>query len=156
MEVIIRFLNLLIAALVVGSVFGILVSFNPTSLPAASYVEQHQQLVKGLNVLLPMLGAVTILTSLWIVFLNKGNPSIRRLYLIAAIFFVLSGLLTRFGNQPINDLVMTWNPTAPPSDWTEWRDKWWLYHKIRFFTSLIGLSLLIWANLPTVIRQKMP
>ncbi len=108
MEVILRFVNLLLAALVAGSVFGIWVSFNPMSLSSASYVEQHQSLVKGFNTLLPSLGGVIIVASFWIAYLNKANQSVMILFLMAAVFFLLTGLLTRFGNQPINSLVMTW------------------------------------------------
>ena len=150
MEMILRFLNLLLAALVAGSVFGIWVSFNPMSLSSASYVEQHQSLVKGFNVLLPVLGGIIIASSFWLAYLNKTNQSVMILFLLAGFFFLLTGLLTRFGNQPINSIVMSWKPLAPPLDWTQWRDKWWLYHKLRFFTSVVGLCLLIWANLQSV------
>jgi hypothetical protein len=156
MEIILRFLSLLLAALVAGSVFGIWVSFNPMSLSSASYVEQHQSLVKGFNVLLPALGGVIIVSSFWIAYLNKANQSVMILFLMAAVFFLLTGLITRFRNQPINSLVMTWKPTAPPSDWAQWRDKWWLYHKLRLVSSVVGLCLLIWANLQTVLSVKNP
>lgn len=156
MEIILRFFNLLLAALVAGSVFGIWVSFNPMSLSSTTYVEQHQSLVKGFNVLLPALGSVIILSSFWLAYLNKNNQSVMVLFLIAGVFFLFTGLLTRFGNQPINSIMMTWKPTAPPSDWTEWRDKWWLYHKIRFFTSVVGLCLLIWVNLQSITYLKNP
>ncbi|MDB5241689.1 MAG: hypothetical protein JWP57_2314 [Spirosoma sp.] len=154
MEIFIRFLNLLIAALVTGSVFGIWVSFNPLSLSSSSYVEQHQSLVKAFNLLLPLLGGIVILSSLGLAYINKGNKSVMALFLITAGFFILTGLITRFGNQPINALVMTWKSTNPPSDWTEWRDKWWLYHKLRFLTSIVGLCLLIWVNLQHLVIGK--
>jgi hypothetical protein len=156
MEILLRFLNLLLAALVTGSVFGIWVSFNPMSLSSASYVEQHQSLVKGFNVLLPVLGGIIIGSSLWLAYLNKTTHSVLILFGLGAAFFLVSGLITRFGNQPINSLVMTWQSTAPPSTWNQWRDQWWLYHKLRFVSSVIGLCLLIWANLQAVLSVKNP
>ena len=136
-----------------GSVFGILVSFNLLSLSSASYVEQHQSLVKGFNVLLPILGGVIIVSSLWLAHLNKTTHSVLVLFGLAAVFFLVTGLITRFGNQPINSLVMSWQPTAPPSNWAQWRDQWWLYHKLRFVSSVIGLCLLIWVNLQVVLKK---
>jgi hypothetical protein len=45
--------------------------------------------------------------------------------MLDAAFFVVAGLVTRFGNQPINAVVMTWQASAPPSGWEEARDQWW-------------------------------
>ena len=44
--------------------------------------------------------------------------------LIAAMFLIISGLVTRFENQPINSIVMTWNKADIPINWTTLRDKW--------------------------------
>jgi uncharacterized membrane protein len=60
---------------------------------------------------------------------------------------VASGLITRFLNQPINAIVITWRPDAPPANWTDVRNKWWRWHVIRLLAGLGGLSLLIAAML---------
>jgi Domain of unknown function (DUF1772) len=68
--------------------------------------------------------------------------------LIAAMgCLVASGLTTRFLNQPINAMVMTWRNDSPPADWTRLRDAWWRWHLVRLATGLVGLSLLIAATL---------
>ena len=154
MEIMLRFLNLLIAALITGSVFSIWVSFNPLSLSSFSYIEQHQGLVKAFNILLPLLGAVVILSSLSLAYINKDHRAVMSLFLIAAGLFIVTGLITRFGNQPINALVMTWKAASPPANWAEWRDKWWLYHQARFLTCVAGLCVLIWVNVQA--RLQLP
>jgi len=57
---VIRFVLLVLLALLVGSMFGIWVGFNPANLSAATYIEQQQNAIRSLNVLLPALGAICI------------------------------------------------------------------------------------------------
>jgi hypothetical protein len=66
--------------------------------------------------------------------------------MVASAFLILSGLLTHFGNQPINDLVMTWEIARPPANWTELREQWWGFHRLRTFCGLIALALITWAS----------
>jgi hypothetical protein len=35
--------------------------------------------------------------------------------MLGAAFFVVAGLVTRLGNQPINAAMMTWHASAPPA-----------------------------------------
>jgi len=58
---VVRFFDVLLVALVVGSMFGIWVGYNPTSLSPAAYVEHQQLAIRSLNVVLPILGAACIL-----------------------------------------------------------------------------------------------
>ena len=58
---IIRFLNLLMAGLIAGTLFGIWIGFNPQSLSAPTYVEHQQSVIKALNTLMPLLGLITII-----------------------------------------------------------------------------------------------
>jgi hypothetical protein len=57
----IRFILLLLLSLLIGTMFGIWLGFNPASLSAAAYVEQQQNAIRSLNTLLPVMGAVCIL-----------------------------------------------------------------------------------------------
>jgi uncharacterized membrane protein len=143
----IDFANLLLAALVVGAMFGVWLVFNPAGLDAGFYVALHQQGIRTLNKTMPALGAATIL--LTIVAAALGRVKSMRFGLLAAavICFVATGLITRFLNQPINAIVMTWRADLPPSNWTALRDEWWRWHLIRLGTGLVGLSLLIAATL---------
>jgi hypothetical protein len=66
----IRFILLLLLSLLIGTMFGIWVGFNPASLSAAAYVEQQQNSIRSLNTLLPVMGAVCILLARGLV----GHP----------------------------------------------------------------------------------
>jgi uncharacterized membrane protein len=145
--VMIDFANLLLAALVVGAMFGVWLIFNPAGLDASFYIALHQQGIRTLNKKMPALGAVAILLTIAAAALGRVNIVRFRLLTAAVVCFLASGLITRFLNQPINAIVMAWSASSPPSNWTALRDKWWRWHLIRLATGIIGLSLLVAATL---------
>ena len=101
----IDFTNVLLAALLVGAMFGVWLFLNPAGgSDAVLYVALQQQGIRGLDT-------------------------------------------TRFLNQPIDAIVMTWQRDAPPANWMRLRDEWWPWHLIRLAAGLGGLSLLIAATL---------
>src|SRR5664279_5680948 len=59
---IIRFLNIIIAALLAGTSFGIWMGFNPLNLSPSTYIEQQQNMIRALNTLMIILvfGATVI------------------------------------------------------------------------------------------------
>lgn len=144
---IIRFLNIIMAALVAGTIFGIWVGYNPKDLSAPTFIEQQQSAINALNTLMPILGLITILLTLTSALLHKNEKSAFLILLIATIFLVLSGLTTKFGNQPINSIVMTWNMNSPPNNWMELRNNWWFYHEVRTLSAFIGLCLIVWTSM---------
>lgn len=143
----INFANLLLAALVVGAMFGVCLLFNPAGLDAASYVSQQQQGVRALNLKMPLLGALTTILTLAAAVLARSERTRLTVLLLAAGLFVAAGLITRFLNQPINAVIMTWSAQAPPPSWTRLRDAWWRWHLLRFSAGLGGLCLLLLAAL---------
>ena len=133
-------------ALVAGSMFGIFIGFNPKNLSYATYLEQQQSLIKALNTLMPLMGMVTIVLTIISAFLQKENKTIFYTLLIAALCMIISGLVTKFGNQPINSMVMNWHSSSAPQNWMELRDKWWTLHLVRTFTAIAALFLIVFAN----------
>jgi hypothetical protein len=143
---IIRFINVVMAGLITGIVIGIWIGFNPKSFSFSTYLELQQGAIRALNTLMPLLGLITIVLTLLAAFLNRHDRLVLIPLLTAAILLFISGLITKFGNQPINAIVMTWNHSEVPSNWTELRDKWWALHKIRSLTSLLSFFLIVWAH----------
>ena len=142
-----RFVLLMLLALLVGSMFGVWAGADPAPLSAAAYVEQHQNAVRGLNVLLPVMGAVCIVLTVALAVLAKHDARARTLLAAAALCLISAGLITRFANQPINAIVMTWTPQAPAANWTELRDTWWQWHRVRTLAGIAGLGLVLLAVL---------
>ena len=144
---IIRFVLVVILALLVGTMFGIWVGFNPASLSASAYVEQQQNAIRSFNTLLPAMGAACILLTVALAVLSKGDSRSRYLLVAAAVLMVVAGLVTRFENQQINAVVMTWSAQAPAENWAQLRDEWWQWHIVRSLAGIAALVLTVLAVL---------
>ena len=144
---IIDFADLLLAGLLTGTIFGVFLIMSPAGLDAATYVIQQQNCIRGLNTIMPALGAATIALTLAAAFAASGDPLRMNLLFAAAAGLIVAGLVTRFLNQPLNAIVMTWNANSPPADWTTLRDTWWRWHLVRLALSLAAFSLVIAAVL---------
>lgn len=142
---IVWFVLLLLAALLVGTMFGIWMGFDPAALSARAYVEQQQNAIRSLNTFLPALGAVCIALTVTLAVLLQGRT--RAWLVAAAMCFVAGGLITRFGNQPINAIVMTWSPQAPDARWMDMRDTWWHWHIARTLFGIVAISCALVAAL---------
>ena len=144
---IIRFIDLLLVALLAGTTFGIWLGFNPGGLSAATYIEQQQHAIRALNDLLPAAGAVCIVLTAVLAMATRPSPRARYLLLGATACMVVAAVVTRFGNQPINAQVITWTAQAPPANWMELRDWWWQWHTVRTVAMVAALSMLILATI---------
>lgn len=146
-DVIIDFADLLFAGLLTGAIFGVFLVMRPAGLDATTYVIQQQNCIRALNSIMPLLGGVTILLTIAAAFAVRGDPLRMNMLFVAAAALIVVGLVTRFLNQPINAVVMTWSASSPPADWTVLRDAWWRWHLVRLGLALMALSLIIAAAL---------
>ena len=142
----IPFANLVLAGLLAGTMFGIWLGYDPRNLSAAAFVEQHQNAVRALNITMPVLGAICIALTIVHAYLVRFRRSASNTLVAAAILFIAAGFITRFGNQPINAIVMTWQADAPPPGWTDFRDQWWQWHVERTAAGLLGFILVVAAS----------
>jgi len=143
----IRFVLVMLFALLVGTMFGIWVGFNPTSLSATAYVEQQQNAIRALNTLLPAMGAICILLTVALAIMSKGDSRSRYLLFAAVVFMIIAAVVTRFANQPINAVVITWSAQTPAENWTQLRDVWWQWHIVRTLAGVSALALIVLALL---------
>ena len=144
---ILRFLNILMAGLIAGTLFGIWIGYNPQNLSASTYIEHQQSVIKALNTLMPLLGLITIILTLVSAFMQRDSKTVFISLLIAAVLLIVSGLVTRFGNQPINSIIMTWNKADIPDNLIDLRDKWWSLHIIRALTAIVAFCLIVWTSI---------
>lgn len=143
---VIRALDLILAGLMAGTLFGVLAGFNPKPLSAQTYIEQQQAVIRALNTLMPVLGLITIVLTIAAAFMQKQNQAVFVTLLVAAGFFILGGLITKYGNQPINSIIITWDKANPPANWMEMRDRWWTLHIYRALATIISFGLIVWSN----------
>lgn len=144
---IIRFLNIIIAALLAGTSFGIWMGFNPLNLSPSTYIEQQQNMIRALNTLMTILvfsaTAITIISAI----LQRDVKQSFFPLLIASLFFISCILISRFGNQPINNEIMKWTSDTLPGNLSELRDRWWTFHIFRTTAELIALCLVTWTSI---------
>jgi hypothetical protein len=138
-------LALVLISLVLGTVFGIWRGYDPSAYSPATFIEVHQGAVRGLNTLIPALGLATLVAIVVLAIVARDRPAVLGVYVAAIIAIAVGGLVTRFGNQPINEQVMGWTASSLPTDWAAIRDRWWSFHLIRLAASFVGELLLIGA-----------
>lgn len=144
---VIIFINIIFVALVTGTMFGIWIGYNPKTLSESTYIEQQQNMISHLNVLMPMLGMIGIIFTALHAFLQKSNKINFYSLLFAVLLLIASGLITRFGNQSINEIVMTWSLDSSPENWEDLRNKWWSLHIIRTITAITALFIIVRAGI---------
>jgi len=140
-------IDVLLAALLVGAMFGVWLMLNPARRSAGLYITLHQQGIRSLNTALPAFGAATVVLSIAAAILAGGGSARFPLLVATAACFATAGFITRFRNQQINAIVITWKRDAPPANWSQITDQWLRWHLVRFSVGLGGLSLLIAALL---------
>lgn len=143
---IIRFLNIILVALLAGTSFGVWVGLDPANYSASTYIEQQQHLVLSLQTLLVSLVIIATLVTLTSAFLQREDKKTFMALLAAACFLLLCIVITRFGNLPIQTEMMTWNIQAVPEDWMVLRDQWWSFHIQRTVAELVALALVAWTS----------
>jgi energy-converting hydrogenase Eha subunit E len=94
----VRFVSLLLTALLVGTMFGVWLGFNPAALSASAYVEMQQNAIRALNVSLPALGFVCIFLTVALAIFTKDDNTARYLLIAAALCLAMAGIITRFAN----------------------------------------------------------
>lgn len=142
-----RFVLLVLLSLLVGTMFGIWVGYNPATLSGVAYVEQQQNAIRAFNTLLPVIGAICILLTVGLALGARSDSRVRYLHVAAAVPMVVAAVVTRFGNQPINAIVMTWSAQAPADNWMQLRDVWWQWHIVRSLAGIGALALTFFAVL---------
>jgi hypothetical protein len=143
-----RVAALILTGLVAGSVFAVLRGYDLAQYSPATFLEVHQGAVRGLNALLPILGIVSIGLVVALAVIERRNRRTLILLVLAALL-ATSGIVTRLGNQPINDLVMSWTVDTFPADWEAIRDSWRGFHLVRVITSIAAFAILSAALVTT-------
>ncbi|MGK5554632.1 anthrone oxygenase family protein [Actinomadura kijaniata] len=85
--------------------------------------------------------ALAVLSSLVLAVLARGTS--RLLAGAACGLAVVSFLVTRFGNVPINQKIKMWAVTTPPPDHAEILQRWENFNIVRTVTALVAFLLVI-------------
>ncbi|MEO7802150.1 MAG: DUF1772 domain-containing protein, partial [Ginsengibacter sp.] len=139
-------LNIIFAALLAGTSFGIWLGFNPSHYSASTYIEQQQNLVRSLNTLIVVLVVIATGLTLISAYLQRRKKTAFILLLVAAAFLISCIFITRLGNVPIQSKMLKWTVNTLPDNWTMLRDNWWSFHIWRTLVELIAFMLIAWTT----------
>jgi uncharacterized membrane protein len=141
------FLALFFVALVAGAAFAIWFDYNPNGMSAAFYTEKMQHAIRVFTVPLPIVVLLGVLFTIAAAFFCRSERPNFYLLVAASICIVAVALITRFGNIPINNRILTWSISSPPSNWAEFAAKWWQLQTVRALAAIGALIFLITAAL---------
>jgi uncharacterized membrane protein len=142
-----RFFLLVLLSLFAGTLFGTLVGYNPASLSALAFVEQQQNAIRSFIPILPIMGGLCVVLTVGLAFRLRSDRRVCYLHIVAAILMVAAALVTRFGAQPINEIVMTLSAEAPAANWLQLRDDWRHWHIVRSVAGISALAVTVIAIL---------
>ena len=143
--VIVQVIALLLFSLVAGSTFGIWRGLGGADFSIGTFIDVHQQLVRGLNVLLPAMGAASAVLVLGLSWNARRNRRALGLYLASFCLILAAAAITRLWNQPINAQVMTWTMDSIPADWKTIQASWWQGHVLRTMFSVLATVAMLLA-----------
>lgn len=139
-----RFVNLFVAALLVGNEFGTWSAVHPalSKLPTPEQVRAEQEITRRYGAMMPLWMSSVILSCLPVLRLVRGRRHDFRFTLAGTICFVTMLLVTLMGNVPINNRVLELSPQSPPEEFLQLRERWDRLHAVRNLLNMAGLSCL--------------
>lgn len=144
---VIRFINVILVALLAGVSFGIWVGFSPAQLSTLAYIEQQQNMLVSLKPIMVSLVITATVITFFSAYLQKANKRVMVMLQVAAFFLLVCIGITFFGIKPIDDNIMNWGVANLPQNWMELRDKWWELHIMRTLAEIAALILITWTSI---------
>lgn len=145
-----RFVNLLLASVLVGNEFGSWVGFHPAlgTLQTGAQIQAEQALTRRYGRLMPGLMTATIVSCLPLLSLIQDRRSVAFRGALGGMLSFLAMLgVTFVGNMPINRRVLALSADAQPADWRALRTRWDRWHTLRNGLNFSGLALLLVSTL---------
>ena len=140
---IVHFAAVFASGIITGGQYVVSFDYSTVGMTASFYTEKMQYAIHHIGTpLFGMLIATTILNFAAAVLYRKDR---RTCYILIAsgTCFLIGGLITKFGNIPLLDLIDTWSVSSPPSDWLEVAQKWYVFHSVRLGVDLAGFVLAV-------------
>jgi hypothetical protein len=141
------FITLLLYAFVISqSFFYILAMTRVTkSMQAVTYIESRQLLDKNLQSSLNIVYYLALAASIALTSFCVINPSgiLFICSLISLVSLVVDVALTLKGNAPLNKIINSWTTSNYPSNWKEYRSKWFMVYKLRQAANITGFVSLL-------------
>jgi uncharacterized membrane protein len=139
------FINLLATGLFAGALFGTWFGVSPTmlSLPASTYIQIQQSMIRSFDPGMPILASLSLLSGSVLLWQLKHRLR-SRLFLFCALssaFFIIGLAFTFIVNVPINMDVVTWSSASPPETWNDSRQSWETANTYRTWAAVLSFAL---------------
>jgi uncharacterized membrane protein len=140
------FVNLFWVGILAGEEFVICYGVRAplASLDNRAHIQLRQALIRNLRILVPIVFAATLLSGLVATILKGFDPAFgfRCAGLLTLVTFIT---ITLKGTVPINQAALTWDPTAPPSNWQRLVHRWEQLDTLRSWAAIIAFILFLTA-----------
>jgi uncharacterized membrane protein len=130
----VRVIAILSCGLFTGFLFGDLIAtaFARSKVSTSSFIEFQQIILVRVLKILPLTFTAMISALAWVILVRTGWHNAEFwLVVLALVAMAFALVLTVIVNFPINDQLMSWNPTAPPKNFRETWSPWERAHKFR-------------------------
>jgi Domain of unknown function (DUF1772) len=143
-----RFVSLLCAALALGlTVTHDLEIPGKQMLSAADWLTVQHTFYGGFAIVGGIAQVLGLISTGVLLYLLRERRTAFVLTLVAALSFVGMLALFAFGNNPLNQQIMTWTPETLPAQWRETRDAWDGFHAASSALAALALIVLLIATL---------
>jgi uncharacterized membrane protein len=111
-------------------------------LSPSSFIQLQQTIHKTFARIMPVLIIGSVLGSAWWAFLLRACWRTGEFWLVsgASLVMVCIATMTRAVNIPINNRLMSWKATAPPSDLSTVWARWEQIHSIRTVLAIVAFT----------------
>ncbi|HEX7846278.1 MAG TPA: hypothetical protein VF476_10805 [Chitinophagaceae bacterium] len=143
------FITLVCYAFVVGQSFFYMLALSGASkkMQAPAYIETRQLIDRELQQSLSLVYYITLGTLLLLTAFSVVNPS-GLLFIssvIALIALLVDVILALKGNVPLNKVINGWTVSNYPSNWKQYRSRWFNFYHIRQTANIAGFIMLLAA-----------
>jgi hypothetical protein len=151
-----QFLGLTATGLMAGAFLYGLLNVVPTfyEVPITVHLIYRIQLMNHNGITMQILMAASIICPIWYAVTHKHVKSVMAISLLSAVLALISLLITRFGNVPINHIIKTWSASQLPSNWQFLLHKWDQYNLIRVLAGLGSFLAFMTATHLSYLQSK--
>jgi Ca2+/Na+ antiporter len=146
---IIRFFDLLVCGLMAGMVVVVWLRPNTSTISDVTYIENIKAFINAVNKKMPTLLLLSLLMTLNLAIFQIAVLSVFIPLMLAVVFLVLIGMITRSGNRPIEKQILRWPVNYLPDKWEYLIDRWWYFHNLRVLFVLLVFMFVIFSSLYT-------
>lgn len=145
---ILKFIATIATGLLAGAFLYGFLNLVPTfyEVPQHVHLRFRVQLMNHNGISMQALMAVSIIAPLWYAFVNTRVRAVVFLSVLSSSMALVSLLVTRFGNVPINTLIRSWSETHPPADWLDYLHRWDSYNLVRSIAAIVSFILFVTAT----------